>query len=81
MALSIENPEAEKLARELARRTGESITEAVVNSLRERLRREEGRVRSRDLVREGRYTAGTMTPRRSRPALTEKRERSRDPRS
>jgi antitoxin VapB len=40
MALSIQNPEAEQLARELAARTGESVPEAVVNSLRERLQRE-----------------------------------------
>jgi antitoxin VapB len=52
MALSIKHPEADKLARELARRTGESLTEAVVTALRERLRREEGRVRSRDLVKD-----------------------------
>ncbi|HSD26082.1 MAG TPA: type II toxin-antitoxin system VapB family antitoxin [Vicinamibacteria bacterium] len=52
MVLSIKHPEADRLARELARRTGESITEAVVNSLRERLRREEGRLRNRDLVKD-----------------------------
>lgn len=52
MALSIKHPEADKLARELARRTGETLTEAVVTALRERLRREEGRVRSHDLVRD-----------------------------
>ncbi|HYX25009.1 MAG TPA: type II toxin-antitoxin system VapB family antitoxin, partial [Thermoanaerobaculia bacterium] len=46
MALSIQNPEAEQLARELADRTGESLTEAVVNSLRERLQRERKRARS-----------------------------------
>jgi antitoxin VapB len=52
MALSIKHPEADRLARELARRTGESLTDAVVTALRERLRREEGRVRSRDLQKE-----------------------------
>jgi len=45
MALSIKHPEADRLARELAARTGESLTEAVINALRERLRREQGRVR------------------------------------
>lgn len=40
MALFIENREAGRLARELAARTGETITEAVVKALRERLRRE-----------------------------------------
>jgi antitoxin VapB len=39
MGLSIKNEEAERLARELAAKTGESITQAVLHSLRERLRR------------------------------------------
>ena len=42
MALSIKNPEADRLARELARATGESITEAVLQALRQRLVRETG---------------------------------------
>jgi antitoxin VapB len=41
MALSIKHPEADRLARELAARTGESITEAIITALRERLRREQ----------------------------------------
>jgi antitoxin VapB len=45
MALSIKHEEADRLARELAAITGESLTEAVLNALRERLRRECGRVR------------------------------------
>lgn len=52
MALNIKHPEADQLARELAARTGESITEAVLNALRERLRRERGRVRQPSLVEE-----------------------------
>ncbi len=43
MPLHISNPEADRLARELARLKGETITEAVVKALRERLRRETGR--------------------------------------
>jgi len=43
MALSIKHPEADRLARELAATTGESLTEAVVQALRERLARERGR--------------------------------------
>ena len=39
MALSIKDPEADRLAREISRRTGESITQAVTNALRERLKR------------------------------------------
>ncbi len=41
MALSIKNPEADQLARELAATTGETLTEAVVTALRERLDREQ----------------------------------------
>ncbi len=44
MALSIKNPEADRLARELAEMTGEGLTEAVIKALEERLRRERGRV-------------------------------------
>lgn len=40
MALSIKNPEADQLARELAATTGESLTDAVLAALRERLERE-----------------------------------------
>lgn len=43
MALNIKHPEADKLARALADKTGETITEAVITALRERLIREEGR--------------------------------------
>jgi antitoxin VapB len=39
MALSIKHPDADRLARELAARTGEGLTEAVINALRERLER------------------------------------------
>jgi antitoxin VapB len=46
MALSIKHPEADRLARELAATTGESLTEAVVQALRERLARERGRRRA-----------------------------------
>ncbi|AHJ41299.1 putative antitoxin [Mycobacterium tuberculosis HKBS1] len=45
MALSIKHPEADRLARALAARTGETLTEAVVTALRERLARETGRAR------------------------------------
>lgn len=39
MALNIRNPEAERLATELAKQTGESKTEAVTKALRDRLAR------------------------------------------
>lgn len=37
MALNIKNPVAERLANELAKATGESLTEAVIVALRDRL--------------------------------------------
>jgi antitoxin VapB len=39
MALSVKNPETEQLARQVAKATGESITEAIQKSLQERLER------------------------------------------
>jgi antitoxin VapB len=41
MALSLKNPETERLAKELARKTGESVTRAVTLALKEKLEREE----------------------------------------
>ncbi len=41
MAMNIKNPETERLARELAKRTGESLTVAVTVALRERLERQQ----------------------------------------
>ena len=40
MALSLKNPETERLAKELARTTGESVTRAVTVALKERLERQ-----------------------------------------
>ena len=40
MAVNIEHPEVDRLARELARRRGESVTDAVLVALQEQLRRE-----------------------------------------
>jgi antitoxin VapB len=40
MALSLKNAETDRLAREVARLTGESLTEAVRTALAERLERE-----------------------------------------
>jgi antitoxin VapB len=39
MALSLKDPEADRLAREVAERTGETLTGAIVVALRERLAR------------------------------------------
>jgi antitoxin VapB len=41
MPLSIKDREADELARRLARKTGETITQAIVTALRERLAREQ----------------------------------------
>jgi len=43
MPLSIKHPDADELARSLADATGQSITDAVIQALREQLRRETGR--------------------------------------
>jgi antitoxin VapB len=43
VALNVKDPEADRLARELAPATGESPTEAVLTAIRERLQREAGR--------------------------------------
>lgn len=43
MALSIKNPDVDRLARQLARLTGESMTDAVHAAIRDRLEREQRR--------------------------------------
>ena len=43
MALSIQNSKAEKLAREVAAQSGETITQAIIRALEERLERMRGR--------------------------------------
>ncbi len=50
MALSIKDPDADRLAREVAARTGETLTTAIVVALRERLARLRGRPRRRRLA-------------------------------
>jgi len=41
MSLNIKNPETHRLARELARRTGQTVTAAVTHALREQLDRQQ----------------------------------------
>ena len=60
MPLSIKNPEADRLARDLAKVTGESLTDAVTNALRERLERERGD-RPEDVVRRVRRLVDEVT--------------------
>ena len=50
MALSIRNKKAEALAREAAREGGETITEAIIHALEDRLARFQGRRTAPDLV-------------------------------
>jgi antitoxin VapB len=52
MALSLKDPEADRLAREVAARTGETLTTAIVVALRERLARLRSRPRRRPLREE-----------------------------
>ena len=52
MALSIRNPKTEKLAREIAAESGETITQAITRALEERLERLRGRSTTTDLVEE-----------------------------
>jgi antitoxin VapB len=50
MDISIKNAKAEKLARQVAAETRESLTEAVIHSLEERLERLKGRRSAPDLA-------------------------------
>lgn len=52
MPLSIKDPETDRLARQLSKATGESLTTAVATALRERLERLGGRARGPGLVDE-----------------------------
>jgi antitoxin VapB len=45
MAISIKDPETDRLARALAAATGESLTDAIRSALRDRLERESRRAR------------------------------------
>lgn len=49
MPISIKNAETEQLARELAKETGETITEVIKRSLQDRLQRVRGRRHARAL--------------------------------
>ena len=72
MALSIKDPEADRLAREVAKATGETLTTAIVRSLQERLarlRRVKGQRLSEELLKIGRRCA--RLPVRDRRAAEE----------
>lgn len=57
MPLNIKNDQADRLARALAKQTGESITDAVIHALRECLSRQ--RRRSRTSLKEQLHAIGT----------------------
>lgn len=63
MALSIKSDEGDRLARELAYETGETLTEAVVVALRERLERERARRGANMTVRLRRLASEVATMR------------------
>jgi antitoxin VapB len=52
MPLNIKDPEADRLARELAGETGESLTAAVTAAVRERLERVRGQASAPALIEE-----------------------------
>ncbi len=52
MPLNIKDPQTDRLARELAKQTGESLTAAVATAVRERLERIRGRDGAHGLVGE-----------------------------
>lgn len=52
MPLSIKNPEIEKLAREVSRETGESLTDTITTALKDRLERLRGRRHAQNLAEE-----------------------------
>ena len=63
MALNIKNEEAQKLAKELSRLTGESMTAAITEAVRERLdrvRTEHGNGLADRLLKIGRDCAGRL---------------------
>jgi antitoxin VapB len=61
MGLNIKNPEAHRLARELAELTGESLTTAVTEALRERLARKERQGLAQRLMEIGRQASAAMS--------------------
>jgi antitoxin VapB len=70
MPLNIKNPEADALARQLASLTGESITDAVIRAMAERLERVRARSRRARLRQEmdriqGRYQRLRLRDKRS----------------
>jgi antitoxin VapB len=68
VALTIENAEADRLARELAAETGESLEDAVVNALRERLAQYQRDAHVDRVIKEMRDRAAKLPVLDDRPA-------------
>jgi antitoxin VapB len=71
MALNIKHDEADRLARQLASVTGETLTEAVLNALRERLARQKNAARRlpvREILEEARRRLAARPVLDPRPA-------------
>jgi antitoxin VapB len=71
VAINIKNAEVDRLARELTAATGETLTEAVLNALRERMARQR-RVRqapggARDILRDARLRLSRLPVLDNRP--------------
>lgn len=66
MSLNVKNPEAHRLAQELAEITGESMAAAVTEALRERLARKKRTGLAQELMEIGRDCAKRMSSRTRR---------------
>lgn len=69
--LNIKNPEADKLARKLAEKTGQSITNVVILALREKLLREQGKqapIELKDALLEIGHRCATLPDKTSKPS-------------
>lgn len=73
MALSIRDPETDRLARELARRTGETMTQAIRTALAERLARLDRR-REAEIERRRRAIDELVARSRTLPILDDRGE-------
>lgn len=75
MALTVKNPEVERLAEEVARLTGETKTEAIRKALLERKARLARRERPRsELIEEFLHEMHELLPKGRRPAKAEEEE-------
>lgn len=75
MALTVKNPEVERLAEEISRLTGETKTEAIRKALLERKARLVRRERSRsELIEEFLHEMQELLPKGPRPTKAEEEE-------